>query len=40
MKTIIPILFLSLIAISCTDSKNNLAELERLQMENDSLKKP
>jgi predicted 3-demethylubiquinone-9 3-methyltransferase (glyoxalase superfamily) len=42
MKRIIPLLLLlSLLAISCTDSKsekNNLAEIEKLQKENDSLK--
>lgn len=43
MKKAIPILFLmSLFAISCTDSntlKNNLAELAKLQAENDSIEK-
>lgn len=41
MKKLIPLLFLSLVAISCTNSKteqNNLAEIEKLQVENDSLK--
>lgn len=43
MKRTIPILLLllSLVAISCTDSiseKYNLAEIEKLQLENDSLK--
>lgn len=42
MKRIIPLLFLlSLLAISCTDSKtekNNLAKIEKLQVKNDSLK--
>ena len=41
MKRTILLLFLSLTAISCHDSKNennNLAELEKLQIENDSLK--
>lgn len=40
MKRTIPLLFLCVIAISCNDSKSkkyNLAEIERLQMENDSL---
>ena len=42
MKSTIPMLcFLSLLAISCTDSNNNkkhLAEIEKLQVESDSLK--
>lgn len=39
MKKTLPIfLLLSLIAISCNNSKNSLAELEKLQMEMDSLK--
>jgi len=41
MKRIIIILLLSLVAISCTDSKTekyNLAEVDKLKVENDSLK--
>jgi predicted 3-demethylubiquinone-9 3-methyltransferase (glyoxalase superfamily) len=41
MKKALPLLLLSLITISCADSKkqqDNLAEIEKLQMENDSLK--
>lgn len=41
MKKALPLLLLSLLAISCADSKKqqeNLAEIEKLQMENDSLK--
>ena len=39
MKNILPkLLLLCLLAMSCSDSKNNLAEIEKLQIEKDSLK--